>query len=283
VAEALAAMEATGRVVVLSTGMTPLVPTDGRASSVQDFRHVVDVDTRSWDTERADEIMEVAAGTTGMFGPRFVRSAIDWGVGNKRTFLEIRTDDIRDVLSEQGTVPVDAETDRVCHVIGALHAAGAVLEKQKLVPGMKRPTSLCQRLVKEWVARHRGVLSSRDHALLSRAATEIRRLLREDALTPLDTAEGAVLLSDVGWYDDDAVYLTVPTMKTIATAGEASLDRLIDLLLAQDLLVHGRERGNQFRLPSRVPGRPRAYKILRPEILRFAAAEHGDAGDSGDR
>ncbi|MGI3213309.1 DUF927 domain-containing protein [Roseovarius tibetensis] len=279
VTEALAAMEAKGRVVVLSTGMTPLVPTDGRASSVQDFRHVVDVDTRSWDTERADEIMETAASNSGVFGPGFVRSAINWGIGNQRIFLEIRTDDIRDVLTEKDTVPVDAETDRVCRVIGALHGTGAVLEKQKLVPGMKRPKSLCQRLFKEWVARHRGVLSSQDRALLSKAATEIRRLLREDALTPLDTADAVVPLSDVGWHDDHAVYLTVRTMTAVATAGEASLERLIDLLIAQDLLRPGRERGNQFRLPSRVPGRPRAYKIRRPEILRFATAGHGDADD----
>jgi hypothetical protein len=48
------------------------------------------------------------------------------------------------------------------------------------------------------------------------------------------------------------------------------LDRLFDLLQVQDLLKPGGERGYQFKLPSRVAGRPRAYRISR-DILRFAA------------
>jgi hypothetical protein len=61
-------------------------------------------------------------------------------------------------------------------------------------------------------------------------------------------------------------------MTRVAAAGGSSIDRLIDLLLSRKLLQHQAERGNQWRLPSKVVGRPRAYKIPRAAILRYAAA-----------
>ena len=130
------------------------------------------------------------------------------------------------------------------------------------VSGMARGVDACS---------HRGVLSAPDRALLSRAATAIRDLLRNEALVSLDHPDGTVPISETGWFDDSFVYLTAPTMAGIAHAAEADLGRLFDLLQVQDLLKPGGERGFQYKLPSRVPGRPRAYRISR-DVLRFAAA-----------
>ena len=163
---------------------------------------------------------------------------------------------------------VDVETQRISRAFGALHGAGAFIELDKLVPGFKRPTELMQRLFTDRVAKHRGVLSAPERALLANAATAIREQLRANALIPLDV-EDVVPISDLGWHDDHAVYLTGSAMIAIAQASGSTLEKLVDLLLAQGLLRPGRERGHQYRLPTRVPGRPRAYRISR-EVLRLA-------------
>jgi hypothetical protein len=250
----------------------PVHPSAPKTPAGLDLRNVVDIDARVWDAEAVDEITGAALTRAGVFGPQAVQSAIDWDLGTCTTFLGIRTEDILDVLTRADTGPVDVETDRISRVFGALHGAAAVLELQKLVPGLNRSTALFQRLFQEWVARNRGVLSAPERVLLGRAATAIRDLLRAGALIPLDTAESVVPISDVGWFDAEAVYLSVATMTSIAADGGVGMDKLIDLLLSRNFLQHQRERGNQWRLPGRVPGRPRAYKILRAEILRYAAA-----------
>jgi len=150
------------------------------------------------------------------------------------------------------------------------HPSGSLLHADSQSSRLKRLEALFKQLLQGWVVKHRGVLSAQDRVLLSRAATEIRNLLRDDTLTSLDAQDGAVPLSDIGWYDDHFVYLTGPTVAGIAQAGNASVDRLFDLLQIQDLLKPGGERGYQFKLPSRVPGRPRAYRLSR-DILRFSA------------
>lgn len=284
VAEAMAAMDTAGRhrVVILSTGQASLHPADGRVLDGQDLRTLIDIDMRVWDAEHAEDIEQAAGTNAGVFGPQLMQSAIDWDLSRKRTFFQIRTEEILEPLTKANAGPVDAETDRVSRVFGALHGAGAVLELRQPDLGLTRSTAFLRRLFQEWVNRHRGLLSVPERILLGKAATRIRDLLRDDALTPLDTAEGIVPLSEVGWFDTEAVYLSVRTMTDIAAAGGATMDRLVDLLLGQTLLQHGRERGNQFRLPSRVPGRPRAYKIPRAEILRYAEATPAGPKEAGD-
>jgi|GEM_PF-5884084 len=168
------------------------------------------------------------------------------------------------------------EGERVALVTGAMHGAGnlvmrrmRVAEAKTELSRLKRVAALCKRLLEGWIGKHRGVLSAPDRALLNHAATQVRDLLRDGALTSLDTPEGTVPLTDIGWYDDQFVYLTGPTIAGIAQAADAGLDRLFDLLEGQDLLKPGGERGYQYKLPSRVPGRPRAYRLSR-DILRFA-------------
>lgn len=274
VAEALAARDAAGpnRMVILSTGQMPIHPSGPRAQVGLDLRNVVDIDARVWDAEAVDEITEAALTRAGVFGPQAVQSAIDWNLSARATFLGICTEEILETLTHADVGPVDVETDRISRVFGALHGTAAVLELQKMVPGLTRSTALFQRLFREWVARNRGVLSASERVLLGRTATAIRDLLRDGALIPLDTAEPVVPLSEVGWFDAEAVYLSVATVTSIALNGGVSMDKLTDLLLSRNFLQHQQERGNQWRLPGRVPGRPRAYKILRAEILRYAAA-----------
>jgi hypothetical protein len=274
VAEAMAAMDASGprRVVILSTGQAPIQPQEARTPGQQDLRAVIDIDARAWDAEAADAIAAAAATGAGVFGPLAVRSAIDWRLGEKGVFLTIRVEDVLKTLTGADVGPIDTETDRISRVFGALHGAAAVLELQRLVPGLDRSTALFRRLFADWVARNRGVMSAADRQLLGRAATAIREILQNDVLTPLETVDPVVPFSEVGWQDAEAVYLSVATMTRVAAAGGSSIDRLIDLLLSRKLLQHQAERGNQWRLPSKVVGRPRAYKIPRAAILRYAAA-----------
>lgn len=286
IAEAMAAIDAFGpaRTVILSTGMAPLIGGDGRAPVGQDYRNIIDVDTRSWPAEDSDEIMAAAAKYAGAYGPELVRSLIAWRVGERREYLGCRQDDILDSVTEKGKVPLDSETERVGRAFGAMHAAAALvgrlsadplIDARKALPLEEQSKALFRRLLNTWLATHRGVLSAQDRALLGRAASEIRGLLREEALTSLDAEHGTVPVSQVGWHDDKAVYLTSPTLATIARADGATMERLIDLLQAQDLLKPGGERGFQYKLPSRIPGRPRAYRLSR-DILRFAAAREGE-------
>jgi hypothetical protein len=276
VAEAMAAMDAAGRhrVVILSTGLTPVIASDPRSpiSDGQDLRNVVDIDARAWDAEAANAIAEAAGTDAGVLGPQIMQSILNWRLGEKRTFLTIRIDDVLEVLTHEDVGPIDTETDHIARVFGALHGAGAVLELQKPPSGLDRSTLMFQRLFADWIAHSRGVLSAPERVLIGQTATAIRDLLRDGALTPLDTADLVVPLNEIGWCDKDAVYLSVATVTAIAARGGVSLDWLIDLLLSQSLLQHQQERGNQWRLPSRVPGRPRAYKIPRARILRYAAA-----------
>lgn len=275
--EAMATMDASGRrrVVILSTGQAPIQPLEAWGAEQRDLRTVIDIDARAWDAEAADKIAAAASTGAGVFGPQAVQSAIDWRLGEKGVFLTIRIEDVLEALTGEEVGPIDTETDRISRVFGALHGAGAVLELQRLVPGLDRSTAVFRRLFADWVARNRGVMSAPERVLLGRAASAIRDLLREEALTQLDTAEPEVPLNKVGWQDAEAVYLSVATMTSIAAAGGVRTDDLIDLLLSRNLLEHQRERGNQWRLPARVRGRPRAYKIPRAAILRYAAALYG--------
>jgi hypothetical protein len=145
--------------------------------------------------------------------------------------------------------------------------------RRDLVPAQPRDQAkgFFVQLAQSWITRHRGVLTTQDRRAISHTATRIRDMLRENTLAPLAPADGIVRASDNGWQDDAYVYLTGQTLAEIAQSAGAPLDRLIELLVAQDLLLHGRERGYKFKLPARVPGRPRAYRLTR-EILRYAAA-----------
>lgn len=279
VAEALAGIDAAGpgRVVVLSTGMVPLLGGDGKALPGQDMRNIIDIDTRSWDVDDPERVLAAAAQHAGTLGTAFLQACIDWGLGKQRVYLGIRTDDIRESVTGPDDLPLDAETERVALACGAVYAAGHLftLRMQHALVGPLSPLqkllkAFCKRLLEGWVAKHRGVLSAQDRAMLSRTATTVRDLLRDDALVSLETDEGAVALSEIGWFDQHFVYLTGPAMAGIAREADAQLDRLFALLQAQDLLKTGNERGFQFKLPSRVPGRPRAYRISR-DVLRFAA------------
>jgi hypothetical protein len=280
IAEALAGIDAAGpgRVIVLSTGMVPLLGGDGKALPGQDLRNIIDIDCRSWEVDDPERVLAVAAQHAGSFGPEFLRASIEWGVGSRGQYLGIRTDDIRDSVAGPDDLPLDTETERVVLACGAMYAAGnlVTLRMKSFLAGPQGPLqtrlqTFCVQLLESWIARHRGLLSAQDRALLSRAATAIRDLLRDEALVSLDAPEGTVPLSDIGWFDDSFVYLTSPTVAGIAREAEADLGRLFDLLQVQDLLKPGGERGYQYKLPSRVPGRPRAYRISR-DVLRFAAA-----------
>lgn len=280
IAEALTGIDAAGRgrVVVLSTGMVPLLGGDGKALPGQDLRNIIDVDGRAWQVNDPELVLAVAAQHAGSFGPELLRASIDWGVGSQGQYLGIRTDDIRDSVAGPDDLPLDAETERVVLACGAMYAAGhlVTLRMKSFLAGPQAPLqtrleAFCAHLLESWIARHRGVLSAQDRALLSRAATAVRDLLRDEALVSLEAPDGTVPISETGWFDDSFVYLTAPTVAGIAQAAEADLGRLFDLLQVQDLLKPGGERGFQYKLPSRVPGRPRAYRISR-DVLRFAAA-----------
>ncbi len=194
-----------------------------------------------------------------------------------RAYLGVKIKGIKKIVTGHDDLPLDAETDRVALACGAMYAAGhlVTLRMKSFLAGPQAPLqtrleTFCAHLLESWIARHRGVLSAQDRALLSRAATSVRDLLRDEALVSLEAPDGTVPISETGWFDDSFVYLTAPTMSGIAQAAEADPGRLFDLLQVQDLLKPGGERGFQYKLPSRVPGRPRAYRISR-DVLRFAA------------
>jgi hypothetical protein len=281
IAEMLAGVDAAGpgRVVVLSTGMVPLLGGDGKALPGQDLRNIIDIDARTWTVDDPEQVLSAAAKHAGSFGPAFLRACISWDVWrwSHKASIGIKTDDIRDTVTGPDQLPLDAETERVVQAFGAMYGAGYQVTsrmKDALIiaqgPLRTQLNVFCRRLLEGWIAKHRGVLSAPDRALLNRAATAVRDLLRDDALVSLENLDGAVALSEVGWFDDHFVYLSGATIADIARDAEAQLDRLFDLLQVQDLLKPGGERGYQFKLPSRVPGRPRAYRISR-DILRFAA------------
>jgi hypothetical protein len=280
IAEALAGIDAAGpgRVVVLSTGMVPLLGGDGKALPGQDLRNIIDIDGRPWEVDDPERVLAVAAQHASSVGPEVLRASIEWGVGSKSTYLGIKTEEIRKTVTGPDDLPLDAETDRVALACGNLYGAGhlVILRMSRALAGpeqqlQKRLQTFCAQLLEGWVAKHRGVLSAQDRALLSRAATAIRDLLRDEALVSLDHPDGTVPNSETGWFDDSFVYLTGSTVAGIAREAEADLGRLFDLLQVQDLLKPGGERGYQYKLPSRVLGRPRAYRISR-DVLRFAAA-----------
>lgn len=279
IAEALAGIDAAGRgrVVVLSTGMVPLLGGDGKALPGQDLRNIIDIDCRSWEVDDPERVLAVAAQHAGSVGPEVLRASIEWGVGSQSTYLGIRREEIKKTVTGLDDLPLDAETDRVAMACGDLYGAGHLVmsrmshalagPKHKLQERLK---TFCAQLLEGWIAKHRGVLSAQDRALLSRVATAVRDLLRDEVLVSLDHPDETVPLSDSGWFDDSFVYLTGSTITGIAREAEADLGRLFDLLQVQDLLKPGGERGYQYKLPSRVFGRPRAYRISR-DVLRFAA------------
>lgn len=271
-AEALAALDAAGpgRVVVLSTGAEPLIAGDGRAAAGQDLRNMIDLDARGWITPDADTILAAAATHVASFGPACLQVLIGWEIKGREGYLRALMSEVEDTLRGPQNIPLDPETDRLGQALGMLYSAGACVARHKLIAGLADPQALLVRLAEAWVAQHRGALPAPDRMLLASAASQIRDLLRDNALAPLDTPSGAVARSDTGWQDADHVYLTGRTVSEIAETCKTPLDRLLSLLLSQKFLLQGRrERGYQFKLPSRVPNRPRAYRISR-EILRYA-------------
>jgi hypothetical protein len=277
-AEAMAALDAAGRgrVVILSTGLQPLVGGDGRAPAGQDLRNIIDIDARAWLTPGAEEIMAAAARHAATFGPELTQRLIDWKVGSRDVYMRAHCEEVGDAISGRDDLPLDAQTARVAMACGMMYTALDCAVRRDLVPAQPRDQAkgFFVQLAQSWITRHRGVLTTQDRKFISHTATRIRDMLRENTLAPLSPADGIVQASDNGWQDDAYVYLTGQTLADIAQSAGAPLDRLIELLVAQDLLLHGRERGYKFKLPSRVPGRPRAYRLTR-EILRYAAARDG--------
>ena len=281
VMEALAAMDAAsaGRRVVLSSGADCVATAVSKGPAVSEIQNIVDLDIRDW-KEGDTGVIAAASAQYGCLGPFIVRSALRWGIAGRETFLHIRCDKIRDTLGRDETsnkiyTGLDAETHSVSDAFGALFAAGAVIAREKMFGNRDWARDFYTKLFGDWVNQNRGNLGTEERALLGEIAGLIRNALRDDSLTPLAVSEGIVPADVPGWQDEHHIYLSAAMMDSLAAQAEKSTAVLIQLLIAQDLLRPGNERGHKFRLPSRVPGRPRAYRVSR-DIIQFA-----DAADSG--
>jgi hypothetical protein len=276
IVEAMEAMEtvggAGGRVVILSTGYEPLLLVKDRPQTRVNLRNVIDIHAGQWDVNDTDESVAAAFLASGSFGPAVVQAAMAWGLrGSHADSLSIRCEDILDALGNQRG-QVDAETQRAANAFGALYGAGKFAAKRDLlaVPAAHQ-LAVFQKFFLDWVGRNSGLLSVADRGLLAAVADELSELSATGALVSLNGIGGTVSAEAIGWQDPEWFYLSGQLVSQIAAAQGVRFERVVELLLAQGLLQPDGEKGNKFRLPSRVPGRPRAYRIS-PEALRFASA-----------
>lgn len=277
VTAAMAAMDSAGgtggRVVILSTGAEPLTAGPDRSQGRHALQNVIDVDASAWDDTFDAETLSAAFAARGCFGPTVVRAAIDWGIRESQSLsLQIRCADILDALGQNHRT-TDVETLQASWAFGALYAAGKFMGSRQLLFDRDAPLlEIFRKMFLNWNAQSIGHFSEVDRGLLRAVADEIRALTAAGALVDLDRTQGAIPADVVGWQDDHWFYLSSDALAAIAAAQAVRQEQLVDLLLAQELLRPGGERGHKFRLPSRVTGRPRAYRIS-PETLRFASVE----------
>jgi hypothetical protein len=267
-----AAGGAGGRVVILSTGIESLAFGSDRPKMRAGFRNVFDIQAEQWDESAIVESVTAALLASGSFGPAVVEAAMKWGPrAALASWLNIRREDILDALGRPGG-QADTETHHAANVFGALYGAGQLAAKRDLlsVPKAEQLVTF-RKLFLAWVGRNNGLLSVADRSLLSAVADEMVRLMAAGELVSLEGTQGAVSAEAIGWQDPTWFYLSGQAILNIAVAQGVLPERVVDLLLTQGLLQPGGERGHKFRLPSRVPGRPRAYRIS-PEALRFASA-----------
>lgn len=259
------------RVLILSTGSGPLLQDVGKGVDTGD---IIELDLASAPGAEADAgtdpeaVLAATSSNYGTAGPAFVEAFMRFHRerGQSRDFLQMRCDDILDVLFRDRAL-ADQETRRACDALGVLFGAGKLAVNRGVLPKKLPLEELFRRLAKAWRSRCVGLLSEDDHRALIGMAGTLRDLART-ALVSLDQ-EVAIPAEGPGWQDAQHLYLAPDTLTQLATTHGYSRDRVLVLLREQGVLVPGNERGLQFRMPSRVAGRPRAYRVSR-QLLRFA-------------
>lgn len=275
ISEAMEAMGAAGgaggRVVILSTGIEALAIGSDRPKMRVGFRNVFDIHAEQWDVSDLAKPVAAALLASGSFGPAVVQAAMKRGPRDSVAgWLNIRCEDILDALGKPRE-QADTETQRAANAFGALCGAGQLAATRDLLSVPKSHLlAVFRKHFLAWVGRNSGLLSVANRGLLAAVADELNELIATDALASLNGTGGTVSAEAIGWQDPDWFYLSGQLVSHIAAAQGVRPERVVDLLLAQGLLQPGGERGNKFRLPSRVPGRPRAYRVS-PEALRFAS------------
>lgn len=275
ISEAMEAMGAAGgaggRVVILSTGFEALAIGSDPPKTRAGFRNVFEIHAEHRDVSALAGPVAAAFLASGSFGPAVVEAVMERGLRDSVAgWLNIRCEDILDALGKPRE-QADTETKRAANAFGALYGAGRLGTTRDLLPVPKLYLlAVFRKFFLAWVGRNRGLLSVADRGLLAAVADELNELIATDALASLNGTGGTVSAEAIGWQDPDWFYLSGQLVSQISVAQGVRPERVVDLLLAQGLLQPGGERGNKFRLPSRVPGRPRAYRVS-PEALRFAS------------
>lgn len=273
VIEALAARDARrgegGRVLVLSLGPDPLVQ-DPSGRKALDLQDTLELDARAWQVSDVHAVLDATSRSFGTAGPAavqaFMRFHAEKGLG-ARDFLEMRCDDILDALLPSRVSP-EKEAKRASQILGALHGAGKLAVNRGVFPRDLDVKGIFSDVAMEWRSETAGLLSADDHLRLTELADAVRNLSLGE-LVSLDQA-GAIPGDGPGWQDAHYLYLTTAALADIAATRDDTTDRLVSLLMSQGVLLPGRERGNQYRMPSKVARRPRAYRISK-DLLRFAS------------
>lgn len=273
VVEAMAARDGMvgegGRVLVLSVGSDALVQ-DPSGRKDLDLHDTIELDARAWELSDVDTVLAATSRAYGTAGPAAVQAFMRFHHEKRsgtRDFLEMRCEDILDALLPN-RMPADREARRASQILGALHGAGKLAASRGVLPKGLEIKPVFADIALEWRSKAGGLLSADDHQRLVEVADAVQTLSM-GALVSLDQT-GAIPGDVPGWQDVQYLYLTTAALVGVAETCDDTADRLVALLLSQGVLVPGRERGNQYRMPSKVARRPRAYRISR-DLLRFTS------------
>ena len=261
-----------GRVVILSTGAVPLKDPNNQ-HGLSDLGSMIDLDTSSWPSRSAEDAIAASSEFYGTFGPAAVSALIKYKTrqeGDLESYLDIRSKDILQQMRLETKTRIDAETSYVSTALGTLFSAGHFMMNRKvLLWGKPRaPVDVLGAIAQDWRRNHLGGLDDAGRALLMIIADRVAEL-SQDGLEPLESPEIAYTTTGPGWQDDSFFYLTTATIADIARQANQPLKGVIARLKAQGLLHPGSDRGDKFRMTSRIAGRPRAYRVSR-ELLSFA-------------
>lgn len=270
VSEALEAVDAApgtpARVVVLSIGQ-PMADDTTKAKAPR--HNLIELDASAWTVPDTGEVLHATASACGTFGPAAVQALMNYHHGNRGNLhnsLTIPGENLLNIVQRTREL-ASAEAQHAAMALGMLSGAGQFMARHK--PSFPSPDkTLFEGLMRDWKTRNGGGLSEEDQALLEAVATSIRDQYPEF----LSLLQDDILRADVaGWSDPEFIYLSARGMADLAETLRQPVDRITVLLLQQGLLRPGKERGYMYRMGSRIPGRPRSYRISM-DLLRFAPA-----------
>lgn len=256
-----------GRCAILSTGDAL-----GADQAVSGCANLIELDARDWFAPDApDALAQAVSRYHGALGVRIVEK-LQWIQANRADKLQERmnaSSGIKETMGMSGASESE-HFARARSALESLRIAAVLLSSERALNLEKGHIKAAfQDSARAWAARQRAGHKREDRILIDLATRLHDRT--DDRLADLHDDRARELLEGMdGWQDGEWIYLTKAGFEHLASEIDgATRTTLLRSLNARELLHPSGGRGNTYRMPSCIPGRPHVYRISR-DIMGFA-------------